>query len=202
MTHLDENNLDPRHASIIDALPVYKAKKEILVVGSGNCKKDTVLLKMGYDVTSTDYFTEASKYNFDKQRAALDIKDIQIHNCNIFDVSTYPKPSYESVICAEVLEHLKDYHIAMANLLALTERRLIITVPWEKSFNDPSPPPKGHCNYWNDTGTSGFKSIEEFVEMTTPYAVSIQKIRTKPRDVDMGQYSYLIVVDKQQKWNY
>tara|TARA_R100000008_G_C3533243_1_gene140490 strand:+ start:170 stop:787 length:618 start_codon:yes stop_codon:yes gene_type:complete len=200
-SHLDENGLDPRHASIIDALPVYKSKKEVLVVGCGNCKKDNVLKKMGYEVTSTDYVPEAKKYDFQEKRLAAGMTDITIHNANILDLSTFPKPQYESVICAEVLEHLVDYKVALKNLLSLSERRLIITVPWQYSFNDTAPPPKGHCNFWNDNGSANFKNINEYKALCEPYAVSIQKIRTKPKDVQMGQYSYLIIVDKQQKWN-
>ena len=65
-SHLDENGIDPRHAIIIDSLPHYKSKKEVLIVGSGNCKKDRALLEMGYEVTSTDYLPEAEKYDFEK----------------------------------------------------------------------------------------------------------------------------------------
>lgn len=199
--NLDENNLDIRHISIIDALPTYKTKKEVLTVGCGDCRKDIYLKSLGFDVTSTDYFAESKKYDFDKKMKNLKITNIEIRNTNILDIKTFPKKQYESVICAEVLEHLFDYKIALQNLIELTENRLIITVPWQFSFNDTSPPPKGHCNFWSDFATPKFKNINEFKEMCKPYATSIQKIRTKQKDVHMNQYSYLIIVDKKQMWN-
>lgn len=199
--NLDENNLDIRHISIINALPVYKTKKEVLIVGCGDCKKDNVLLNLGYDVTSTDYFSESEKYDFKKKMEDLGISNISIQNANILDIETFSKKQYETVICAEVLEHLFDYKKALQNLINLTESRLIITVPWQFSFNDNSPPPKGHCNFWSDIETQRFKNINEFKALCKPYSTSIQKIRTKQKDVQMNQYSYLIIVDKKQMWN-
>jgi len=201
-SHLDENGIDPRHAIIIDSLPHYKSKKEVLIVGSGNCKKDRALLEMGYEVTSTDYLPEAEKYDFEKQRKEWGIENITIHNCNIFDLSTFPKQAYENVICAEVLEHVPNYRAAFDNLMKLAERRLIITIPWGESFNDPRPPPKGHANFWADEPKDHFKDIKEFLIMSGPYYCSIQKIRTKARDRELNQACYLIIIDKNQKWNY
>ena len=31
--------------------------------------------------------------------------------------------------------------------------------------------------------------------------IQIQKITTKPRDVEMNQFDYLIIIDKNQQWN-
>lgn len=74
---------------------------------------------------------------------------------------------------------------------------MIITVPFERSFDEPDPPPKGHCNYWNDYGTNGFKSILEFIEMSTPYNIEISKIRTKLADMKTNSACYLIVINKE-----
>ena len=75
---------------------------------------------------------------------------------------------------------------------------MIIGVPFERSFNSSAPPPIGHCNYWSDRAYGAYKDINEFKELCHPYAVSIMKIRTKPKDVAMGQWSNLVVVDKRQ----
>lgn len=189
--------LDIRHVSIIDALPVHDTKNEILVVGCGDCKIDYHLLKMGYDVYSTDYETA----DVFKDRMKNYFHELNYFHSNVFDINSFPVQKSESVICAEVLEHLVDYKLAFKTLLELTEHRLIITVPFERSFNDNSPPPAGHVNYWSDSGVAGFRDIHEFVTMARPYATSIQKIRTKPRDVEMKQYSYLIIIDKKQEYN-
>jgi ubiquinone/menaquinone biosynthesis C-methylase UbiE len=194
-------NLDIRHISIIDALPIHEALNEVLTVGCGSCKIELWLIQNGFDVTSSDFLEEASKFNFDEQRKLIGSHEIEIINSNILDIETFPKKSYESVICSEVLEHLPDYTLALKNLLSLAQKRLILTVPWKRSFDDTSPPPKGHCNYWNDVVSGVFKDINEFIDLCKPHAVSIQKIRTKPKDVSMRQYDYLIIVDKKQKWN-
>jgi len=191
--------LDIRHVSIIDSLPVINTTNEVLTVGCGDCKIDYHLLKMGFDVCSTDFYPEAVRYDFDSIIREYDRK-INICDCNIFDINTFLKPSYESVICSEVLEHLLDYKKAFQNLLNLSDRRLIITVPFEHSYDDHALPPKGHCNYWSDSPTDHLLDINEIKEMSFPFAVSIQKIRTKPRDVEMKQCDYLIVVDKNQAY--
>lgn len=193
--------LDIRHISIFDSLPVYNCKKEVLVVGSGNCLIDAHLKIAGYQVISTDYYEVRNSQSFESQMKKVGTTNISIDNCNIFNLKSFSKSKYETVICAEVLEHLKEYKIAFQNLLSLTEKRLIITVPWERSFNDTRPAPIGHCNYWSDKKTNKYKDINEFVRLSSPYAISIQKIRTKPKDVKMKQYGYLIIVDKRQRWN-
>jgi len=126
---------------------------------------------------------------------------LEFSEADIFDLSTMPVKSAPVVLASEVLEHLEDYKTALKNLLELTEVRLILTFPYRKSFNDLSPPPIGHCNYWDDCKSDGFKDVHEFEELCRPYSVSITKIRTKPEDVERRQRSYLVVVDKRQKWD-
>lgn len=189
--------LDIRHISIIDSLPIYDSNKEVLVVGAGDCKTDLHLIRHGYKVYSTDYEKETVFHDRMKDY----FHELKYSYANIFNVESFPIKSCETVICAEVLEHLVEYKKAFQNLLKLTKRRLIITVPFEKSFLDPSPPPKGHCNFWSDSGNVKFKDIQEFTEMARPYTVSIQKIRTKEKDIQMKQFSYLIIIDKNQKYN-
>jgi len=191
------SKLDIRHISIIDALPAYETKKEVLFVGAGDCKIDLHLLHDGYTVYSTDY----EKNDVFHNRMKDYFSQLNYSYSNIFDVTTFPIKSCETVVCAEVLEHLVEYKKAFKNLLELTERRLIITIPFEKSFFDPAPAPEGHCNFWSDSGSANFKDIQEFVDMARPYAISIQKIRTKEKDIQMKQFSYLIIIDKNQKYN-
>lgn len=189
--------LDIRHVSIIDALPVHDIKKEVLTVGCGACAIDYHLIKLGYDVYSTDYETNIVYH----EKMKMFFHELNYHHSNVFDIKSFPIQKAESVICSEVLEHLVNYRAAFTTLLELTEKRLIITVPFERSYNDTSPPPVGHANYWSDSGVAGFRDINEFIVMAKPYAISIQKIRTKPRDIEMRQYDYLIIIDKNQKYN-
>ena len=60
--------------------------------------------------------------------------------------------------------------------------------------------PVGHCNYWLDLQSRRFRWVDEFRVMAKPYHTTISKIRTKPRDKELGNFDYLIVVDKRQRW--
>ena len=178
--------LDIRDISIIDAFPVYEIEKEayprhgcqasILNVGCGEGRIDRHLAIMGYPIYSTD-IKEPEEGEWPYEFSIADI----------FDLSSLPVESAPIVICSQVLEHLKDWRPALENLIKLTEVRLIITVPFRHSFHSPD-----HVNFWDDT------TVKEFNYFCRPYSVAISKIRTKPEDVERGQWCYLIVVDKRQ----
>ncbi|KKL44540.1 hypothetical protein LCGC14_2364620, partial [marine sediment metagenome] len=181
--------LDMRDIAIIDAFPVHDCQKTVLNVGCGEGRIDYWLAEMYY-----------------YKVYATDIKPYDTWNCgnkptlplffsksDIFDLSSFPIQSSPIVICSQVLEHLSGYKTALVHLLALTEVRLIITVPWRHSFNDSE-----HVNLWGDEAIDRFRNINEFVTLCHPYSTAISKIRTKPEDVEMGQWNYLIVVDKRQ----
>lgn len=185
--------MDIRDVAIIDSLPVWDCPKIILSVGCGNGRIDKILCDMGYTVYATDY--ENHSVWPDKSGPIP-----RFSKADIFDLKTFPVLHVPIVICSEVLEHLVDYKEALKNLLILTEIKLIITIPFKKSFNNDSPPPVGHCNHWDDNGEGAFKDIREFHRLCHPYTVSMSKIRTKPRDVEMNQWAYLIAVDKRQKY--
>ena len=177
--------LDLRDIAIIDAFPVHDCQKKVLNVGCGEGRIDYWLAEMYY-----------------YKVYATDIKPYDTWNCgnkptlplffsksDIFDLSSFPIQSSPIVICSQVLEHLSNYKLALVHLLALTEVRLIITVPHGLSFNGAE-----HINFWG----ANFKNINEFVTLCNPYSTSISKIRTKPEDAKLGQWNYLIVVDKRQ----
>ncbi len=180
--------LDARDLSIIDAFPVHDCRKTVLNVGCGEGRIDQHLAKMGYQV----YATDIQKHDTWKQFA----ENLTYHESDIFNLSSFPIASAPIVICSQSLEHLKEYKTAIAHLLSLTELRLIITVPYGRSFPDPS-----HVNFWTDNGFlagSVCKDIHEFITLCAPYSTAISKIRTKPEDVVLRQWNYLIVVDKKQ----
>ena len=174
--------LDIRDVSIIDALPTYCCRgltedswRTILNVGCGEGRIDWHLSAMGFQVYSTDIVEPKNTDGLNFSKA------------NIFDLKSFPIPRASVVICSQVLEHLKGLKRAVGNLLMLAEIRLIITVPRLKSYNSPY-----HVWHWDDL------SIWEFEKWCKPYSVAITKIRTKPEDVKMKQWCYLIVVDKRQ----
>jgi len=174
-------SLDIRDIAIIDAFPVYNHRKIVLNVGCGEGRIDYHLARyLGYCVYATDIKKHSWPY----------LPDLMFYQSDIFNLESYPVKSAPIVICSQVLEHLKGYKEAIKNLLELTGIRLIITVPFEKSFHS-----LDHCNFWDD------ESVLEFVKLCKPYSVSISKIRTKPEDVRLGQFNYLIVIDKRQDKN-
>ena len=175
--------LDMKEIAIIDAFPVYDHKKIILNVGCGEAKLDYHLASMGYRI----YATDAIEPKYEKAP-----HNLTFHYSDIYTPSSFPIHSSPIVICSQVLEHLKDYKLALTNLITLTSVRLIITFPHRKSFCM-----HGHRNFWNDSPSKKFKDVHEFIELCKPYSVSISKIRTKPEDRN-GNYDYLVVVDKRQ----
>lgn len=189
---MKEPILDIRHERVIKEIKEGSSTKELLVVGAGDCKIDYHLLKDGWEVYSTDY-QRAS--HFDNNMVEY-FNTLNYSLANIFDLNSFPVKQAEVVVCCEVLEHLVEYKEAFQNLLALTKKRLIIGFPWRKSYFMPGKPPIGHCNFWNDEATSEYTDINEFKKMCAPHNIHIEKILTKPRDKQMNQKSYLLVIDK------
>jgi hypothetical protein len=186
--------LDIRDVSILDALPGWSQYGTVLTIGCGEGRLEmegmTRLTPFAPEVLATDLHAH------DTWPSKPDDSNVTFrHGVDIFRSNTWPEPA-DVVVCSQVLEHLPEWKIALKNLASLTIRRLIITVPWAKSFNVSGPPPKGHCNYWHTRA-----EIEEFERLLRPYHVAISRIRTKPEDVQMRQYGWLIVMDKNQRWN-
>ena len=187
------NPLDMRDIAVIDAFPVYKFEKTVLNIGCGEGRIDYYLAMTNYQV----YATDIKRYETWRLQ-----ENLTFHEADIFDLSGFPIKSSPIVICSQVLEHLSGYKTALVHLLALTEVRLIITVPHYRSFRSPD-----HINFWDDPiprATPGAlpghqcKDVHEFVTLCHPYSTAISKIRTKPKDVEMGQWNYLITVDMRQ----
>ncbi|MAG26994.1 hypothetical protein CMI47_15760 [Candidatus Pacearchaeota archaeon] len=210
------SELDIKHISVIDALPVYGNVKTILEVGAGRCKIASYLADMGYDVTVLDIEPR------DNWKDLKEHKNLTLVVGDIFDYTSaaLPYEEYDVVICSEVLEHLPEYKKAFKNLKTLATHRLVITVPHAFSFAEPGIPPIGHCNFWysnnswkdfpaqTETEFRGKdmviiaepKLISEFISMSHPCSISISKIRTKPEDTKNGQCCYLMVIDKRQHY--
>lgn len=175
--------LTEKDTNIINVFNNKNNKKEILNVGCGQCRIDYHLINMGYTVYSTDIYR-------DKILDNPELTKINFSICDIFDISTYPKKEFDTIICSQVLEHLPNYEEALKNLYKLTKNQLIITIPWKKSFHDPS-----HVNFWDDTELNEFKSIKEFGNILNK-DIKIEKIYTKQRDRQTGSMNYLINIEK------
>ena len=195
--NLNRDGLNMRDIAMIDAFPVYSVDFPIVLdIGCGKGRIDRYLCRNGYRVYGVDLRWPEEWFDGTKW-----IPNLSFHEGNIFDLSTMPVESAPIVVCSETLEHLPEYKEALANLIALTEIRLIITVPHKKSFNSKLPPPDNHVNFWADEEGDEFKSIYEFVDLCKPYTVAISKIRTKVKDEKLNQRSYILTVDKRQGFN-
>ena len=182
-------DLNIHDISLIDALPVYGIKKEILNVGCGPGRIDYHLKNMGWKI----YATDLEEY---PQWGELRKHGIQFTKSDIFNISSFPVSGCEIVMCNHVIEHIEDWRLAFKNLINLTKTRLIMSFPYKTSFNDPD-----HCNYWDDEKNGNFLDVKEFINLAKPYAVSLSKERTKPQDKGTNKYEYLLIVDKRQKYN-
>ena len=190
-----------KNVAIMDALPHHNWDKKILEVGCGDGNLSLCLRSLGCNI----YATDIKKYDTWDRWKDNEYLTLTFHISDIFDLSSFPVKSASVVIASQVLEHLSNWKLALVHLIALAGVRLIITVPYCRSFFSP-----GHINFWDDAiprATPGqlpdrlFKDIQEFTKLCKPFSTSITKIRTKPKDVKMGQYAYLIVVDKRQGLN-
>lgn len=142
----------------------------ILTVGCGAGFLEVGLIARGHDVLATDITNKlVTKVPWRK----LDIFAPDLNRAR------------ETVICSQVLEHLRDWRLALKNLIALTKRRLIITVPWSHSFYDPS-----HVNFWED------QHLDDWRAAVRPHAMQVGKIITKEEDKELGQRAYLIVISR------
>jgi len=147
-------------------------------VGCGDGRLVSHLASLGFHACGVD----TKRYKTWKNSECL-----TFHQGSIFDLSSIPVKGASVVICGQVLEHLKGWKTALVHLLALAQLRLIITVPFKRSFCSPE-----HCNFWDD------ESIKDFIRLCSPYSVSISKTITKPADVELGWFDYVIVVNKEE----
>lgn len=163
--------LDIRDFSICDAFPFGYQDLSFLTVACGECRLERFMVEKGLDVHATDIYVPEGKIE------AFSVMDV-------FD----PDRIADVVICSEMLEHVFGWELAYKQLIEIANTRVIITVPYKKSFYS-----EEHVNFFDDDN--------KFVELGRPYSVSVSKIRTKPRDVNMQQYCLLVIVDKKQKYN-
>jgi len=184
--------LNAKDIAIIDAFPVHDCQKTVLNIGCGEGRIDWHLATKDYRVYATDIQEWPSWAELQKTSIYAE-KTLFFSKSDIFDLSSFPIQSSPIVICSQVLEHLSGYKLALVHLLALTEVRLIITIPYRKSFGSP-----GHRHFWDDKENGEFKDVNEFKRICHPNSVAISKIRTKPKDEGTNIYGYLIIIDKRQ----
>lgn len=176
--------LDMKDIAIIDAFPVYDCSKKVLNIGCGPGRIDFHLAEMGYRVWAIDI----KKY--DEWR---DSENLTFHVADLFDLSSMPVREPDIIICSQVLEHIVGYKMALINMMTLAKTRIVITIPYRKSFLHSE-----HTHFWDDKENGKFKDVNEFKHVCYPNSVSISKIKTKLKDAAKNKGGYLIIIDKRQ----
>ena len=185
-------------------IPNDLTNKTIINVGAGECRMDYHLNQMGYKVYSTDYDDRSNNNNsgyhpiFLKKIPEIDDGINYYNNCDLFDLNSFPIDKADLVICSQMLEHQPNYKQGVMNLLELANEFVIITIPHERSFLMPGPPPIGHCNFWSKTQSNIFTDIKEFINICSPYKVTFSMGITKIKDYHNPNYprNFVVCIDK------
>src|SRR5262249_8139457 len=132
----------------------------------------------------SECFPETSFTGVDLCREDLDrlkrhFPHIETHQGSAYDLSFLPGP-YDTILCAEVLEHLDPPERALDEILKFRPKRVLLSVPHEPWFmlsnflrgknlrrwgNDPE-----HVNHWNrHTFRMLLESRFEVLRLTTSY---------------------------------
>jgi SAM-dependent methyltransferase len=147
-----------RISSLFDAA---SPSKSVLELGCGEgfiaghlSERRPDILYVGVDQNEEDLKSLRAKF-----------PNVETHRASIYDLS-FLRRDFDLVICAEVLEHLSNPDGALAQIVALRPRKVILTVPLEPWFclgnlargknvrrlgNDPD-----HVNLW---GRHGFRRL-------------------------------------------
>jgi 2-polyprenyl-3-methyl-5-hydroxy-6-metoxy-1,4-benzoquinol methylase len=155
--------------------------RTIADIGCEGAKITAYLSLCGYNVTGVDLDARMIKYvkglikknNYDYQ--------INFTIANIYNLP-FTDNHFDCVICSETIEHLKYPKTAIAELVRIAKRQIILTTPVLYSYNSPD-----HEQHFAD------KDIEELFE---DYDFEYHRIITKVKDIELGQMSFLITVIK------
>ncbi len=151
---------------------VYDLKIETVL--DAGCGEGFTLNKLkqngiGKKYEGIDYSEEAVKLGR-KTYPDLDIKKGDIYNLN------YKDNSFDLVICTEVLEHLDDPQKALFDILRVSSRYILLTVPnepWFTFFNFTQwGKDIGHINHWSSFSFQKFitkNSKVKIIKIKNPF---------------------------------
>jgi len=160
-----------KNKAIINAIP--KKVQSIMDLGCGEEElTDWLRNNTDYIIYGIDIYQHSNKVSMG----------------DITDLDSFPIKQVDVIICSQVLEHIKDWQVALKNIIEIAQRKVIITIPWEKSYYDPD-----HKNFWNDF------NIGDIEEVAEPYRISIRKTITKKEDFLSKQRIYFINIWKNRK---
>lgn len=126
-----------------------------------------------------------SAYGVDLSYKRLQKTSAHVQNVSLFQGTVLKLPfkdnSFDAVVCSETLEHLPDYITALRELLRITKKTLVITVPNEENIMTQHCPKCDHQFYINDhvnsfTAESFTRTIKQQSEI--PLKITIKKFQT------------------------
>lgn len=103
----------------------------VLEVGCGNGDLSIACARRGHEVLATDLLEDSlSRVRKKAQDANVPLRT------EIADIQRlpYPDKSFDTTICANTLEHVRDVCASIAGLKRVTSNRLIIVVPKQRYF--------------------------------------------------------------------
>ena len=106
--------------------------KTVLEVGVGSGATTLILTKAGFDVTAVDCSTVALKKTKERfSQKGLKIKTVQA----FLEELPFKNKSFDTIVCAHTLEHVKDLKKSVKELKRVARKRLIIVVP-EQEYSE------------------------------------------------------------------
>lgn len=124
---LPKGDLSPRDFYRFKRVKKYLCGNSILDVGCG--KADFLnLIKNSYQIAGTEVNTQ--RVDFLNGMLGQDI----VRLGNLDEKLDFEDESFDAVVCLEVLEHLEDPEEALKELLRISRKRVIITVPFNEKI--------------------------------------------------------------------
>lgn len=159
--------------SILRVLAKYNFSSFVDIGGAEGYTANLVKTLFHAQVNSTDLSENACKMA--KKIFGIDGIPCDIHHLPFGD------EQFEAVLCSETIEHVTDYKKAITELLRITSKVLVITVPHETpeivAANIRNKIPHGHIHYFDTTTLNYLKEMG----YTVSYETTLSPLLIVPR---------------------
>lgn len=112
-------------------------KERILDAGCGYGLYALSLAELGYHVDAIDLDTERVNVLSEMIAEYAPLKDMLVPHAGSLTSLPFPTGSYETIICSEVIEHIKDDRQAVRELARVLKinGRIILSTPYDSTYN-------------------------------------------------------------------
>jgi ubiquinone/menaquinone biosynthesis C-methylase UbiE len=181
--------------SILNVLAKYKFSELIDISGAEGYTANIIRTLFNVKVKTTDLSDTVCKM-------AKEIFNIESSPADVHELP-FADNQYEVVLCSETVEHVTFPKKAIDELIRITDKLLIITVPHDSlefvAWNVNNKIPYGHINHFDDTSFDYLKEAGYKVEIHKTIAPFLNKVRIpieaynkKPYKTDIMPLSYKI----------